>query len=248
MTNKQLTITAIISFILFVFALIPAKIAYSLAPTIDGLEMSLIEGSLWNGSAENIRYNGVDFGNSHWSISPFSIFLLSLSGDLHSKSNDSQIDANFNLSMNSFESDSIKARFPAQWLPLLTQSKFKTEGNVLVRLLDFKQSQQAPLKIVGTVAWQQATLKTAFGAKATLGDLQINISSEQQHLLFNLHDNQGSLGLDAKIKFTPPNKIIARGSVNENLPIELANFFKFFAKPNQKGKLVFDYNGIIPGL
>jgi general secretion pathway protein N len=247
-SNNKLIITTAILFIFFIIATIPAKLAYSLTPSVKGLEVSLIEGSIWSGSAANVQYNGVDFGSTHWELSPLSLFLLTISGDIHSSNDDSQIDANFSISSGDLESDSIKASFPASWVPLLTGANYHSEGKVLLRVIDFKKSSDAPIVLVGSVAWQQAAIKTPFGSKANLGNLQIDISSENKNVLLDLRDNQGPLGIEAKIKFTPPNKIVARGSVNENLPIELSNFFRFFAKPNNKGKLVFDYNGILPGI
>jgi len=248
MSNKKLIIFTIILFLFFVVANMPAKFAYSMVPEMKGLEVSSFKGSLWSGSAASVRYNGVDLGETHWQLSPLALFLLSLSGDIHSINGDNKIHANFTFSMGTFESDLITAQIPASWVPQLTGANYQSEGKVILRIISLKQSEETPLELVGSVAWQQAAIKTPFGGRAALGDLQINISSDKENLLFDLSDTRGPLGIEAKIKFTLPNKIVARGSVNEKLPIELSNFFRFIAKPNNKGKLVFDYNGIIPGI
>ncbi len=248
MSAKKLWITGVILFLIFVVGSTPANIALSIFPKVKGLELSDINGTVWSGTAQNVQYNGVDFGVTQWQLSPWSLLLLSLSGDVHSANEDSNIDANINYSLSGIQSDSIKARFPATWIPKLTGKAVVAEGQVLLRIIDFEQSVDKPIKITGSIAWRDAVIQTPFGSKAILGNLQAALSSNNESVLIDLKDDGAPLNLLANIKFTPPNRIVAKGSVKENIPENIANFFRFFAKSDKKGKLVFDYNGIIPGI
>ncbi len=249
MTSRQLWITCRILFLFFVLASTPAKIVVSFLQTPEELQLNGVDGTVWLGSVQNIHYKGIDLGLGNWVISPWSLLLLSIDSEIHTQNELSKIDAELVFSLSGVSSDSVKARFPAKWIPKLTGAPFKSEGKVLLRLIDFEQSSDAPIKITGSVAWQEASIQTAFSSsRAQLGNLQVDISSKDETLFLDLRDNQGPLGLKANIEFNPPNKIIVKGSVNENLPTDLANFFQFFSKPDNKGKRIINYSGIIPGL
>lgn len=237
----------ICSFIFFLIATAPASLVRSFIPQDKAITLQGLKGTIWTGSASNLNYHAIDMGQLNWHISPFSLFLLRLQTQIYTESADSHINLALTLSPGGLSSDSLKAQIPANWLQQISTMPFKTEGDLLLRFVKLKMKSGKLTQLKGSIAWQNAIVHSPFGAPSELGNLQFTLNTEADDILINTTDSSGPLGIKSTIRFTPPDTIKADGSVNKNLPQSLANFFQYFAKPNENGRLEFHYQGKVPG-
>ncbi len=249
-TNKSTRywIAGIFSFLVFLIALAPASLLNSFMSNNNAMTLQGLKGTLWTGSARNARYHGIDLGEVNWQVSPLSLLLLRLQTQVNSKGTDSHINLTLTISPGSLSSDSVKARIPASWLPRLLPLPLKTDGDLFLRFVNLKMKSGKLTRLKGSIAWQNAVVHSPFGTRSELGDLQITATTEANEILFNITDNGGPMGIQSKIHFTPPDFIKADGTVNKNLPQNLANFFRYFTQVNENGRLEFHYKGKVSGL
>ncbi len=241
-------VIGICSFIFFLIATAPASLVRSFIGQDDAVILQGLKGTIWTGSASNLNYHGIDMGQLNWHISPLSLFLLRLQTQIYTENADSHINLALTLSPGSLSSDSLKAQIPANWLQKISTMPFKTDGDLLLRFVKLEMESGKLTQLKGSIAWQNAIVNSPFGAPSELGNLQITASTEAEDILLNITDTSGPLGIKSTIRFTPPDTIKADGTVNKNLPQNLANFFQYFAKPDKNGRLEFHYQGKVPGL
>ncbi len=248
MKAKYLIAIGIAFLLLFLIATIPASLFYASINKIPNLKVEGISGKLWNGSAANVSYRGLDMGKLQWDASLWSLFTLSLNTDVALKGADNDLSANLTLNSETIEAENLKAIFPANWIPTLSQAPVKTQGLMLLRFKEARLSKGSSPYIYGAISWQNAEIKTPFGANSILGNITMGISTENGVLIGDAKSDRDPMDLQASLRFTYPNKVQATGTVKNELPPALDGFFKLFAKPDGKGRLNFEYNGPVPGL
>lgn len=235
-------------FLLFVIATTPAQVLQSTFNKVKGLNVEGLSGSLWNGRASQVVYNDINLGKADWDLSVWSLILMQLSLDMTLKGEQSNLSSHLTLKSSSIEAEDLKAMLPATWISKFTQVPFQANGKLFIRMKQAKFSKSETPFLYGALSWQEATLKTPFGKQALLGTINVGLTTEKEWVVSDVKSSKGSMDLQATVRVNYPKKIDAKGSVSDQLSSELHGFFSLFTKPNNEGRLVFDYQGAIPAL
>ncbi|PIP81205.1 MAG: hypothetical protein COW84_01105 [Gammaproteobacteria bacterium CG22_combo_CG10-13_8_21_14_all_40_8] len=235
-------------FIIFVIATAPAQVLQSSFNKVKGLNVEGLSGSLWHGHASQVIYNDISLGQADWDLSGWSLILMRLSLDVSLKSEQSNLSSHLILQSSSVEAENLKARFPAPWVSKLTKVPFQAQGQLFVRMKQAKISNSGAPFLYGALSWQDATLKTPFGKQAQLGTINVGLTTEEEWIVSDIRSSKGSMDLRATVRVNYPKEMAAKGSVSDQLSTELHGFFSLFTKPDNEGRLVFDYKGGIPAL
>jgi general secretion pathway protein N len=85
-------VAGVVMYLLFLIATFPAaRVASKLQA--NGVQLAGVSGSIWNGSAGAVQASGIILGPTDWHISPWRLFIGTLSADIHSKRDDGYADA-----------------------------------------------------------------------------------------------------------------------------------------------------------
>lgn len=247
MKSKHYWIIGIVSFIFFLVTSAPASILAHFAKKYSGIELNNVQGTIWNGHAQSLHFSRNNFGQINWSISPWSLFLLKLNVQLHTRDPSGHSDLSLQFSMHHIQSDNIKAKFPARWIAPILKYPVNLDGDIFLRLINLEISDNKLTQIKGSIAWQNAFIQSPFGGAAKLGNLQLSLNNNQQNIEINVKDQGKPLAIDAKVLLSPLGEVNITGSVNANLPENINNFFNFFAEPARNGRRQFKYHGKLPG-
>jgi len=163
--NLILFIFGFICFVIFLFAQIPATFGWQFVPADvkKQVQLSGIQGTIWNGSAATSYFNGQDTGRMRWQLSPFTLLVgkLGVSFNLVGKSgtlsgdvimNETELSAS-NIKSNlraSFFNPFIAKQLP---LPVMLQGKINADLDSVY----FERGKR--IQFSGQISWNNAEVQ-----------------------------------------------------------------------------------------
>ena len=176
-------------------ATLPAELAwrYLLAGQLNGVEMAGLNGSVWRGSATELRVRGISVGALSWQLD--SLALLQLAPRLDAQVSGSAVQARLQvqrLPSKALQLRNVSASLDAAWLaPVLALPLLIPQGQVQldVSRLDIDPDgvpQAGDLNLL----WHSAALTGA--AQADLGEVSISARGEARRWLGTISNPAGS--------------------------------------------------------
>jgi hypothetical protein len=145
------------------------------------LAFAQVEGTVWRGSAAQLRVRGIALGRLQWRVSPLSLFRLAPAGELQLRDSKLSLDSAVErLRDGSIRLTDLQGTLDASWLaPVLAIPALVPTGKVQA---DFSTLQVSPYglpqRVQGELRWEDAGV---FGlVQAQLGGLRIRVDSEPQ--------------------------------------------------------------------
>lgn len=180
-------------------AFFPASWAWRLARAhASGMQVEAVHGSVWNGRAEGVVYDGIPFGEVHWALSRVALFGR-VKLDLHLDGALLQGRGYFERRDDAVIGERLHAVVHAQALPVTIGSPgLRPMGEVVVDIPRLRVRGRWPEQLDGTVTWSQAALADAQGPVA-LGTLRANLHERAATTLeAQLSDDGGPLALSGQ--------------------------------------------------
>ena len=197
----------------YLFALLltlPVRFAYQqieqrVPAMAEVVQMEGLSGSVWDGSANELRIKGKRYGAIAWQLQPFHLLLGEAALDLRFSNEEGYLDGRVAISFGGrVTASDVEGRFHAGQLMRLLPPflPLVVDGQVVLNLREMRIEKGFPNVAEGVIVWSSAAL-TAPQA-LTLGDLRATLSSaESEGITVALEDNgSGPLELSGGANLT----------------------------------------------
>ena len=209
------------------------------------VELRDATGTLWNGNAGHVNVAGLDAGQLHWKVSPWSVLrrqpraTLELSG--------AEMDAQMAVSRRpggATEISALQASLPGAWLQrILADTGLGMRGRVQINISEASLDADGWLQALeGEATWQRAQVVGSI--IVDLGDLQVAWTTPQAgRIVGQLSDAGGPLQLRGQaIIENRQYRITAQLAARGNQP-ELQNALYSLARPDDRGLVNLNWYG-----
>lgn len=199
MKKRHYLLTAIISYFVFLIATIPAKPVIDLLNDNSPVSIKGVSGTLWNGRAYAVSFEGIRLKKTEWSFNVWKLFIGSVAIDIRSKFSDNDVSAEIGTSfLGRYFVDNLSAKITAQELAQIAQIPLVQLDGEISLDIDHAQWKLGELPLAtGEIKWTGATVTVT--DTASLGNISILLSESEQKLLNAEIKNQGG---DIKINGT----------------------------------------------
>ncbi len=242
----------VLAYLGFAIARFPATTAYRLLqdrPVGRLVQAREVSGTVWEGTAREVRTPAVPLGTVHWTLNPAALLLGRLSLDWavqgagHTGSGRLALRSGGQVHL-----EESHARLSAQQLtPLYANLPLRLTGEVEVAVTRLDIDPGRRFAAVGTVDWTDAALTAPQNMR--LGSLRITSEAVNDGSKLVLSDRGGPLAVNGVIT------VAANGSYHTNLTMaaresadpSLVSSLRFFGRPDSHGRVRITQRGRIPG-
>ena len=247
MKTKHYILTGVSVYLCSLIYLAPAKTIIDLVIADNAnLSLSGVEGSLWNGSAENARFNKHQIDKLSWSFSAWRLLTAKLSYDVNGFYKDNSFVGTIGYSpTNTFSLNDFSTTIDAYTVGQLAGLPVgELGGTIEIDINKATWSQNTIPYIQGKTTWDQASITVV--DKADLGEVVIEIDEDDTSpITAKINNTPGDLTIDGNaivseqgdyqldISLKPASK------ANQNL----RNSLKMIAKPLPDGSYKIVYKG-----
>jgi hypothetical protein len=205
MKKKYYFLTAIISYLIFLVASIPAKPVTDLINENTALSLNGVSGNVWNGKAFIIDIdNTVSLHNTRWSFSLWKLLIGQLAIDLSTQYLDNDINTEIGASVTGwFFVNDLNAEISASALGELVNIPLAQLDGLISLNIENAQWKQGELPVAsGQINWSDASVTIA--DTASLGNVSITLyESEQELLVADINNQGGDIKLNGKVELVP---------------------------------------------
>ncbi|MGD8236883.1 MAG: type II secretion system protein N [Chromatiales bacterium] len=196
MRPTHLVAIAIATYLLFLVTRFPAQFAYVfLQDRLPGLTLGELDGTVWQGTARSVVYNGIYAGSLDWNTRPLRMLLGELNSAIRLQGPiDSNADIGYSLTdILTIRNATVKARLAdfGQFLPQL--SIIAMEGDLSARIESLELQEENLLDIRGSVA-----IDNLFAGGLRLGDFTAEMSTDDDGIRKLVFASVGNDGLDVQ--------------------------------------------------
>ena len=247
MNAKTYVLTAIISYLVSLFALTPASSVLQLIQAEnDNLSFSKASGSIWKGSVGVAQFNSQEISDIYWSFTAWRLLTGELSFDVTANFLANPITANIGTSIsNNLYINRLSTTIDAYTVGnLATLPVGELSGEFVIEIDSANWSPNKTPHLLGQIIWNNAGVLVI--EKANLGNIIINfIESPDNPLTATISNNSGDLELDGNLfvthngEYSLEAKILATPTASRNLLQSL----KYFARKTANRQYEVNYSG-----
>lgn len=238
------TVAALITFCVFLIAKLPASQVIGRLPLANKITFEKVEGTLWDGSAQQVYIQSFPVRDVSWDINPWALLIGRVSAYVSGGNQRNADEVSFDgpLSVSALNPNKISASgfilfVPADRVIANVQLPIPVDmgGRFRVRIDELAMSPQCE-ELSGFGDWMNATVAGTQGpidfgnytAKLSCHDGNINASLVEPNLL--------GLNLNATIDPSSMKTTVqGRFKVDPSLPKEVHDAASFFGRPNADG-------------
>lgn len=223
---KQTTLlvsVGLLFLILFLIIKLPASVAYYfIKDNIAGLQLTNIEGTVWDGRAGIVAYQEHKFTNVHWQLSASALIIGRTVLEIKSRDPRYPLKASIarrgegNLSI-----QQLTGTVPASLLNTIPALAWmRISGDVILDIDSLELADHQLNEAEGKLLIEQGQLIQP--VKTSLGTISVNMTTESERIVVKLNDQQAPIGIDARLILLPSRKLQFNGKF---MPTNLADNF-----------------------
>ncbi len=240
-------------YVFFLFVQMPVnKVYYFVEDVLEDQKIPLkvygLSGSLWQGGAKRITYDGQHFNQVGWELHPLAILTGSFSLSLRYKNADADVSGLFSYGFGgTIVAENLRANISAtEVLKIAKIPAVKLGGEFKLNLPYIEFVDDRVVSVSGRLLWADA--KSMFPQKLDLGSLVVDLSTDESSLITaKLGDGGGALELGGGLTLAPDGKYNFNGqfSSRNGRNSTLGRALGFMARYDSKGKAVMTRSGNI---
>jgi general secretion pathway protein N len=243
MTNYwKFSLLAVIAYALFMVNLLPAAWLVKWAGLPPAVVIGQVQGTLWQGSATVVQYQGLQFQQVDWRFNGWSLLRLApefqLTAGNVAAHHQPYATAGLGYSFSGIEVKQALLRLPvSQLLPLIELPlPVAASGELLVEIQDYQQGQPWCSRLTGSASWLDARLQPPTGTWLELNSIIADLRCEQGSPVL-ITDGNNSLGL-AVTAAVDNNRLTVNGTLKPeaSLPQEVHQAMQFVGRPDAEGR------------
>ena len=226
---RLLAITGLVTLLLSLVALVPARVALPLAGVPAGMANGLA-GTLWSGSAQHVTVSGIAAGPVRWQLKPLRLLLGQVAAVVDVRLPDGFVSGQIALSLGGdVAARDIEAAAP---LALLAPSAgpMGPGSQVTARFEQLIVDDGKVRTAVGTIQLAGVVLPLpSVQQQLAAGSYSVSFAAKDvppdQPLTGDFHDTGGPVEISGAVKFTPPRsyEVNGKAKARPNAPEELRN-------------------------
>lgn len=199
-TTLFLTTYALLSYLLFLLANIPAQQVWQFIPQQNRarLQISHIDGSLWSGQISNLKINRLSLGQLDWNLDLLPLFLGQIGLDTRIQGPLGKLQSHLILSTHGrLQITDLSGRMPAESLnPYTLPATLGGDINLKIQKLLFQNKQI--LQMWGEMHWRNASISLM--RTIELGDVRLRAKPEGDGSILHITNKKSALGIEGSIK------------------------------------------------
>ena len=238
---RWLILLGVVTFVVGVVTMFPARVAYSLfAP--DGIRLSVITGTLWNGSVAEAEVSGLYIGDLSWSFQPGGLFRGELGYAVEASPAGGIATANIGVGFGEVNLRNLEGGLSIAAI----QSVVSTPGIEGSTRFDFplvRLENGFPTAADGTVEIRGLVARGL--SQAPLGDFRAVLASSDASISGSIEDLAGVLDIAGSLRIGANRTYLLTGLVapTPETPEGIVNQLRFLGSPNERGQRQFRFEG-----
>ncbi len=240
------------AYFLFLIATFPAAYAYKVVKeNLKGVSLSGIDGSIWSGSAYQLRAGKMHLQEIQWRLNPWPLMLgrveLKLAG--RDEGTDFRVLVGRTLGGEIYFRG-LNGEMPVGTLQRMTPYSVPAlEGELLFENVKMGLAEGRIVEAEGVVFWQEAAVKV--GAPVKLGNFSLELQTENEKIVGEIRDAGGPLQAEGYLNLAPEGayqlKIVLTPRESDGV---LAKRLRILGSPDVNGSYTLQYSGnlAIPAL
>jgi general secretion pathway protein N len=230
----------LLTYLIFLVVKLPAAKVLPLLPIPQALTITGLSGSIWQGQAQTVQYQGLPLRNFQWSLDFLPLLLGRVQAQIQA-GNVRQpelifVDTQLRISKNSLEAEDLLAYLPTNLVLSLLPLPIavKAQGRFKIQLDRFQYS-AACLQLKGQGQWLNASFQ-ASNQTIELGDFNADLGCEDGNILLNVK-SPNSFGLTAQARIPADQKFSIEGRFKPapDLPKQVPQAATVFGQPDSNG-------------
>lgn len=228
---------------------LPASLLVSrLVPAGGPVVIEGVSGTVWNGAVSLIRVNREVLPPLRWQLVFTPLLRGRLGLDWQLGGGAEPVSGHGRLALGLGRRISLTAtelRVPAARIaPYMRVPGLELAGDFSLHVDRFSAEGMKLTALAGVLTWNQGYLKSPYG-QAEVGSQSVHVTGRPDGGIDGqLAELEGPMDLKGEFRWNPDGNYVCNGSVREQLPKSLAQFFQIFGRPDGKGRLDFHYQGL----
>lgn len=249
--NLMLSIFGFICFLIFLFVQIPATFGWQFVPANikKQVQLSGIQGTVWNGSAATSYFNGQDTGRMRWQLSPFALIVgkLGVSFDLVGKSG--TLSGELLMNQTELSASNIKSNMRASFfnsflakqlpLPVMLQGKINADLDSVY----FERGKR--IQFSGLVSWHNAEVQGIQTIPLGLVTLNADMTDTGSSIKIINKDNPLDIKGDITLSHNGQYDINIGLLNRDNSRKDLKDMLSFLGAADSSGRYHFKQKGVL---
>lgn len=236
MTVRRTVVAGVVAWLVFLVATIPADRVLALAPSMPGIALGQVQGTLWRGQVSRVAVEGVQLEAVSWKFKLLSIFTgrfeLDLTGELGGKPVHARAGKTF---LGAAYLKNVKASLPVSELLYLSDVNHVTvTGRLLLDFDDVRFSSTGIPVFSGQASWTPAEVEAPL--VLSLGAATLTTQHDGELTTGKLETSGGMLLMQADVALEPSGtyRLDALIRLNGTVPQAVIKFLTTFAE-NENG-------------
>nr|WP_275975080.1 type II secretion system protein N [Shewanella gaetbuli] len=240
-------------YVIFLIVYLPANWLVSIAPLPNNIQISGVDGTLWQGKAELVKIDQRQLEHVSWSLSPWGLLLGKANVDYQIGTRATPVNSKgyISYSFSGLYADNLRFDAPNQFLLGGARLPFRTEvnGDVSLMVSQLEQGQPWCEQLEGKLFLNATHVKNQFG-EYPLGDISLGLSCLDGQVVLTTDEQANQLGLQGTITLSENNtvKVSAKIKPVNTQPQDLQKALSFLGKQDSQGYYPINYQGKIPGM
>lgn len=238
----KLTVIAVLAYLFFMLYLVPAAWFVHWLGLPANIQLSQVQGTLWQGSAMVAQYQSLQFQQLRWQFNGWSLLRLAPQVNVTAGSigerEQPYVSASVAYSVSGLEIEQALVRLPvSQILPLLKLPlPVSATGELMIEVQEFQQGKPWCSSLAGNASWLDARLQPPTGTWLDLNSIVADLRCQDGSPVL-ITDGNNSLGL-AVTAAVENNRLTVNGSLKPeaSLPQEVHQAMQFVGRPDEQGR------------
>jgi general secretion pathway protein N len=246
-------ILAVVLYLVFLVAYVPAKWLVSVAPLPTNVSLSGVSGTLWQGQVELLQMGPRQVELVQWQLSPWHLLLGQAKLDLSLGNRATAVSgtADITWSLSGLSVKGLRFDAPDSFLIAGARLPFGTQikGDISLIVAELVQGQPWCEQLAGKLFLNQSDMKNQFG-EYPLGNMALALNCQDGQVAISMTEADNKLGISGLILLGADNsvKVTAKVKATEGQPEDMRNSLAFLGKPDSQGYYPVNYQGRLPGM
>ncbi len=230
----------------------PAGLLVDNIPKVRGLNLSGVQGTVWQGQVENLHWQGRTYGQLSWDFQPSQLLKAKAEFKLRFGRGSSVKltgKGNVGVSFSGFYGENILAAIPAEQalefvtlpVPVDVSGQFELAINHVVYAQPWCQSAQ------GSLVWNQSQVNTPLGTLEA-GPIVADIQCQDSQLVAKANQKNDQLASEFEASLSPnmTYKVDGWFKPGAQFPKGMAGQLQWLGSPDNQGQYKLNYAGRVP--
>ncbi|USH02347.1 type II secretion system protein N [Grimontia kaedaensis] len=227
---------------------IPANLVLRQLPPIQGLELSGVSGTLWNGSAAKFSWQGQPMGTLKWQFNPLKLFTGKADVDLRlSGTPGLSARGNVGYSLGGIYANNLllsaSANIVQSFIPYPLPVSLSGQFDLTVR--DYLFAQQPFCEVLaGNLAWSQGNVASPIGTIEP-GLVVAQLSCNEGQLVLDGDSASDAIETEFNISLSPDQRYSLNGwfAPGDDFPEGMRGQLGFLGNPDSEGRYRLSFSG-----